>query len=232
MTARNLAPKLAPRALRENPRTLRRRLDGDGDVTRSRRREPEATRFEAGGCRDEVRKAQKGCGSLRFAPERAPALARGSRPWEVAGRSRKRSMGESLRGERSGSRTRRGVRNALERRTPREHRAVGSANPRPIVTDLHGEQGPEVEVAERPPAVYATEARREQRQEGNGRREALRLRGGERLRRGEPQERYRSERIGRIREDRHGTRVRNPEAVPKPERGKLRISGFPLPQAL
>lgn len=232
MTARNLAPKLAPRSLRENSRTLRRRLDGDGDVTRGRRREPEATRLEDRGCRDEVREAQKGSGSLRFAPEGAPAPARGSRPWEAARRSCKRSMGESLRGERSGGRAPRDARNALERRTPREHRAIDSANPRPVVTDLRGEQGPEVEFANGRPRLTPWEARRRQRHEGNGRREASRLRGGETLRRGEPHERYRSERIGRTREDQDGTRVRNPEAVPKPERGKLRMSGFPPPQAL
>lgn len=146
----------------------------DSDVTGTVRREPGTRRLEARGIetRCENRRRVAAPSDLRI-EERAPRVrieTLGGRP-----RWREPTAEKPERGA-TGKPVATFPRNALERRNPRGAASVRTANPRAIVTDSGGEQGPEVESVVRPHVAQATDAEYGQRQEGNGRREVSRLR--------------------------------------------------------
>jgi hypothetical protein len=195
------------------------------------RREPGTTRLEARG-------RETRCGNRRrvAAPtdlrieERSTARA-DRNPERPRGLGASRTPRKPERGA-AGKPAATHARNALERGNPRGAASGRMANPRSIVTDSGGEQGPEAAFAKRPHVASVTSPSAD-----NGKRAAsVERRNGsvrrERLRRGEPHERYRPEKVGGTRETKRGKRVRNPAAAPEPGRGNSRVSGLPPPHAL
>lgn len=206
-------------------RTFRAAMSG----TRSARARDDVVRSTRNG--NEVRESQKGCGSHRSSDRGAQHHASGSKPWEAERPWREPGALKPERGA-AGKPAATHAGNALERENPRGAASGRTTNPRSIVTDSGGEQGPEAGFAKRPHVASATSP-----SAGNGKRAAgAERRYGsarrEKLRRGEPHERHRPERVGRTRETKRGKRVRNPAAAPEPGRGKSRVSGLPHLHAL
>jgi hypothetical protein len=185
MTTRYLAPTLPPRALWESLWTSLGQTPGAAtrpDLS-PQGRDAAGSKLADG---DEVREAQKGCGTRKGA-----CTGRADRnPGRPAAFSGNRDRGKVCEGSVLRDATR--GRNALERGTSGRHRVVAAANPRPVATDSHGEQSLVVGSAMNHVWLsgYMGFA-------GNGRKAAGAERrhgsvGREKPRRGEPHERYRS----------------------------------------
>ena len=151
MTTRCSAPTFSPRALRESRRTSLGTDLRDSDVTGTVRREPGTPRLEARGietrCRNRRRvAAPTGLRTGERAPRERIETLRGRPRW-------REPMAEKPERGVAGKPVATLPRNALERRNPRGAASVRTANPRAIVTDSGGEQGPEAGSAVRPHAA-------------------------------------------------------------------------------
>jgi hypothetical protein len=139
----SLAPTFHPRALRESSRTSHGTELRNSDVTGTVRREPGTPQLEARGRETRCENRRRVAAPINLRTEER-STARADRD---PGRPVASAKAESRRKPERGAAGKPGAtfsRNALERQNPMGASSGRTANPRAIVTDSGGEQGPEV----------------------------------------------------------------------------------------